>query len=77
MNETEQESCSTKCQFRQVAALLNLKIELLADMMPGISLEEIREEIAELEIERVKITTDPEYREAQYNLNACLFSLTR
>ena len=72
---SDETPCSAGCEFRQVAALLNLKLLLLADTAREMDLEDIRLEIAEIEIERVKITTDPEYRQQQFRANAWLFSL--
>lgn len=64
-------------EHRQVAALLNLSIMMLAEasVSQRISPEDLRAWIADMEEDRIKITTDPEYRQWKFAANQMVFAM--
>jgi hypothetical protein len=62
-------------EYQQVAALLNNRIEITAEYFHKLSDEDKAETFAELNEYRVKITTDPEFREDQWRMMRFLFSI--
>ncbi len=62
-------------EHRQVAALLNLSIMMLAESSKRMSLDDLLAWIAEMEADRVKVTTDQEYRQRKFTANRIVFSM--